>query len=98
MNDDQLHALGLRIEKGTEWLVVNDPGSRFHLWFQAGLTPASPRGLHDDVTWVAWKVYYDARLLWERLMSILETEEKRRLPAQLGPTRWKPANKVRGHP
>jgi hypothetical protein len=98
MNDTELARLSERVGKGTEWLRDNDPRSRFHTWFQAGLTPASPRGRHDAATWTAWETYYKARLIWEALMARLEKEEKRRLPAQLPSPGWQPARSVRGHP
>lgn len=102
MSDADYRDLNERVAKGIQWLVDNDERSRFHIWFGAGLTPVSPMPAHEGTPEVrsAYDVYYRARVLWERLMSRLEAEDRRR-GADVRPAIfiefWSPKDQVRGH-
>ena len=70
-----IEELRKRVGKGTEWLRDNDPGSRFHLWWEAGLTKHSSLPAQDSETVAAWQRYFDARRLWEGLDAQLTKME-----------------------
>ena len=71
----EIEELRERVGKGIAWLRDNDPGSRFHLWFEAGLTKVSSLPAQDEATKDDWRRYYDARRLWEGLDAQLTKME-----------------------
>ena len=93
---DELVRLQERVEAGTVWLAEHDPGSRFHLWFEAGLTPVSRMPGHEgDVDLRAdWRAYFGARQTFEKLDRELARLEGRR-PTVVGTIQWQPAKERR---
>lgn len=79
MNPDDLAQLEQRVGAATTWLAEHDPGSRFHAWWQAGLTPLSPLPAHEATPEVraAWAEYFRWRGLYEKLESQLSRAEHR---------------------
>lgn len=76
--EEAIAILEQRIERGTTWLQEHDPGSRFHFWYQAGLTDRSPIKAHDADTIAAWRMYYRQRVRWEELNQQLANLERKR--------------------
>lgn len=60
-----LEKLQQRVGDGIVWLDEHDPKGVYHLWFEAGLTPASR--LPEDARREEYRAYYPARLTFERL-------------------------------
>ncbi len=65
----ELEQVQARVEKGIEWLTEHDPLGRFHFWFTAGILPSSPMPRQDEESKRAYRDYYEARRLWERLWN-----------------------------
>lgn len=90
----ELEKLGIRVAAGITWLDENDPGSVFHLWFEAGLTPMSRMPAQDDDTRARYREYYAARSTFERL-----DREYSRLggyePTRIGSIDWNPPKEKR---
>lgn len=89
-----LERLQQRVHDGIVWLDEHDPKGVYHLWFEAGLTPASR--LPEDQRRDEYKAYYPARITFEKLDRELMRLEKR--PATpLGDPRmqWKPDKEKR---
>jgi hypothetical protein len=61
---DELEA---RWVAGVEWLTAHDESGAFHFWYTAGIRPEHKKPVQSDERSRAYKVYYDARELWERL-------------------------------
>lgn len=78
MTPEDLAALQTRVANGIRWLDEHDPGGRFHLWFEAGLTPASRMPAHEDdaETMAAWREYFPQRRKWEQLSARLEAVDR----------------------
>jgi hypothetical protein len=74
VSPDEVAALQGRVANGLVWLDEHDPLSRFHLWWESGLTPSSPMPAQekDEATMAAWREYFERRRLWERLSNRLE--------------------------
>jgi hypothetical protein len=105
---EEVDELEVRVGNGTQWLAGvatvslglphHDPGSRFHCWWQAGFTPATPLPAHEGTPEVKanWITYYKARQVWERLCRKLDVYERaglsRTLPTAID---WKPESGVR---
>lgn len=90
MTAEQIGQLQLRVAHGIEWLVAHDPGSVFHLWFTAGLTPASEMPGQGEEVKGRWKDYYEKRVLWERLERKLAAVERRRTKQPPAEVAWQP--------
>ena len=89
-----LEKLQERVGAGIVWLDSHDPKGVYHLWFEAGLTPASR--IPEDERREEWAAYYPARATFERLDRELAKLE-RRPPTPLGDPRlqWKPEKEKR---
>jgi hypothetical protein len=75
----ELDTLYDRVEKGIEWLTAKDPTGAFHLWYEAGILPSSPKPGQDEATRQGYAEYHPQRGLFERLwkrMEALEISEK----------------------
>lgn len=92
LSPEERDALEQRVANGIVWLDEHDPGSRFHTWWQAGLTATSPLPAQEGTPEVkaAWVEYFERRRLWERLYARLEAAGPRPetvLPWQPSPIR-----------
>ncbi len=82
-----LERLQQRVHDGIVWLDEHDPKGVFHIWFEAGLTPASR--IPDVERQEAYAAYYPARRTFERLDGELSRlEQRERSP--LGDPRLQP--------
>lgn len=98
VTDEEVRALEVRYGNGLQWLADHDPGSRFHCWWQAGFTPATPLPAHESTPEVAeaWKAYYKARVTFEKLDRMLTAHEVAgRSGAIPQAIKWMPAGSVR---
>ncbi len=77
MSETKLEELYRRVANGIVWLQEHDPTGRFHLWYTARLTPASPMPAQDEASKEEWRTYYSARVQFEKLWAAMEREEKR---------------------
>ena len=97
-DDAEVAALEIRVGNGLQWLADHDPGSRFHCWWQAGFTPATPLPAHEGTPEVKadWVAYYKARQVFERLDRKLEAYEREGLSKTIPvAVKWAPAGSVR---
>lgn len=88
---EALDKLYERVRRGIEWLDEHDPGSVFHAWYQAGLTPATKMPAQPDEVRERWQAYFKQRELFERLwkqMVVLERTEKAGPAFQRGRGFW----------
>ena len=89
-----LERLQQRVGDGIVWLDEHDPKGVYHLWFEAGLTPASR--LPDDARREEFKAYYPARTTFERLdRELARLEQRARTPLGDPRLQWKPEKEKR---
>ena len=78
MTPDEIAALEVRVANGITWLDQHDPGSVFHAWWQAGLTPRSPLPAQEAGRRAEWAEYFGRRQVWERLYARLDKADAER--------------------
>jgi len=61
-----------RVEAGIRWLTEHDDGGAFHLWYKAGINPAIMSSSVSEERRRAYREYWQARNLWEKLDRRLE--------------------------
>lgn len=92
MTPDEVAALEIRVANGITWLDQHDPKGSFHVWWQAGLTPATPLPAHEATPEIraAWIDYYGRRRLWEQLERKLAAAEQRDETRPVTVVAWQP--------
>jgi len=61
-----------RVEAGIRWLTEHDDGGAFNLWYKAGINPAIMSSSVSEERRRAYREYWQARNLWEKLDRRLE--------------------------
>ena len=66
-----------RVANGITWLTEHDELGAFHFWFESGIIPGTPMPAQPEEVIERYRVYYKARVTWERLWKAMEAEERR---------------------
>jgi len=67
--------LPIRVENGIRWLTDHDPDGAYHLWFSANIAPGAKMPAQPVEKREGYKVYFKARVQFEKLWDKLQREE-----------------------